>query len=213
MSILSSHAASWYSDKWYRRAWYIWPQAISLLLVGWLFAGALLKPIPWAQPKPQAPPTQPTPPQRPPSPQDETTCLQGNSPGALAACGRLIDKGLVGYYFNRAQIHFRNGAYDWAIQDFSAFIRLNPNSVAALNERGLSYAKKGEYDRAIADYTEAIRLDRVSVGPYINRGSAYEKKGELDKALSDFRAAGSTTASEDIKRVERAIVKDLMTEG
>jgi tetratricopeptide (TPR) repeat protein len=131
----------------------------------------------------------------------------------LAACGRLIDKGLVGYYFNRAQIHFRNGAYDWAIEDFSAFIRLNPNSVAALNERGLSYAKKGEYDRAIADYTEAIRLDRVSVGPYINRGSAYEKKGELDKALSDFRAAGSTAASEDIKRVERAIVKALNDRG
>jgi tetratricopeptide (TPR) repeat protein len=94
----------------------------------------------------------------------------------------------VGYYFNRAQIHFRNRAYDWAIEDFSAFIRLNPNSVAALNERGLSYAKKGEYDRAIADYTEAIRLDRVSVGPYINRGSAYEKKGELGSELINFFA-------------------------
>ena len=219
MSILSSHTASWHSDKWYRWAWYIWPQAISLLLVGWLFAGALIKPIPWAQPKPQAPPTakanppaQPTPP--PPNPErDETTCVQGNLPDTFAACGRLIDKGLVGYYFNRAQINFRNGAYDWAIEDFSAFIRLNPNSVAALNERGLSYAKQGEYDRAIADYTEAIRLDRVSVGPYINRSSAYEKKGELDKALSDFRAVGSTTASEDINRVERAIVKALNDRG
>ena len=46
MSILSSHAASWHSDKWYRRAWYIWPQVASLLLVvGWVFAGVLLKPI------------------------------------------------------------------------------------------------------------------------------------------------------------------------
>jgi hypothetical protein len=53
----------------------------------------------------------------------------------------------------------------------------------------------------------------VSVGPYINRGSAYEKKGELDKALSDFRAAGSTAASEDINRVERAIVKALNDRG
>jgi tetratricopeptide (TPR) repeat protein len=223
MSILSSHAGSWHSDKWYRRAWYIWPQVASLLVVGWVFAGVLLKPVPWAEPQ-----TQPQPPPNPPErytceqrytpgcPQpnrDITACSQGNSRDALDACSRLIDKGLVGYYFNRAQIHFRNRAYDWAIEDFSAFIRLNPNSVAALNERGLSYAKKGEYDRAIADYTEAIRLDRVSVGPYINRGSAYEKKGELDKALSDFRAAGSTTASEDIKRVERAIVKELNDRG
>ena len=72
----------------------------------------------------------------------------------------------------------------------------------------MSYAKKGEYDRAIADYTEAIRLNREPVGPYSNRGSAYEKKGELDKALADFREAqsnGSTTAPEDIKRIEGAI--------
>jgi len=72
----------------------------------------------------------------------------------------------------------------------------------------LSYERKGEYDRAIADYTEAIRLDRGSALSYSNRGSAYEKKGELDKALADFREAqnkGSTTASEDINRLERAI--------
>jgi tetratricopeptide (TPR) repeat protein len=218
MSILPSHAASWHSDKWYRRAWYIWPQAISLLFVGWFFAGALLKPIPWAEPKTQAPPTtkdgpqaQPTTPRSPPSPQpntDVTICSQGSSHDALAACSRLIDKGVVGVYFSRAQIYFRNGDYDRAIADFSAFIRLNPNSVAAFNERGLSYAKKGDYDRAIADYSEAIRLDRGSVLPYSNRGSAYEKKGELDKALADFREAlrhGSTTATEDVNRVEQAI--------
>ena len=108
----------------------------------------------------------------------------------------------------RAQFYFRNGDYDRAIEDFSAFIHKYPNSDEGFNERGLSYAKKGEYDRAIADYTEAIRLNREPVGPYINRGSAYEKKGELDKALADFREAlsnGSTTASEDIKRIEGAI--------
>jgi len=74
----------------------------------------------------------------------------------------------------------------------------------------LSYERKGEYDRAIADYSEVIRLDKGSSSSlwYSNRGSAYEKKGELDKALADFREAqnkGSTTASEDINRLERAI--------
>ena len=126
----------------------------------------------------------------------------------LNACGRLIDKGADWPYFTRAQIYFRNGDYDRAIEDFSAFIHKYPNSDKVFNERGLSYAKKGEYDRAIADYTEAIRLNREPDGPYSNRGSAYEKKGELDKALADFREAlshGSTTASEDIKRIEGAI--------
>src|SRR5262245_50509089 len=262
MSILSSHAGSWYGDKWYRRAWYIWPQVASLLVVGWLFAGVLLKPNPpWAQPKTEAPPTatakppaQPTAPQR--QARDETTCSQGNSPDALAACSRLIEANRLGFYFNRAQIYVRNGDYDRAIADLSEYIHLIPNNAVALTERGLSYAKKGEYDRAIADYTEAIRLshggttasddinrverafvkalndrglsyakkdeydraiadyteairhDRGSALSYSNRGSAYEKKGELDKALADFREAqnnGSTTAPEDINRVERAI--------
>jgi hypothetical protein len=108
----------------------------------------------------------------------------------------------------RARFYFWNGEHDRAIEDFSAFIHQNPDSDKGFNERGSSYAKKGEYDRAIADYSEAIRLNREPVEPYISRGSAYEKKGELDKALADFREAlghGSTTASEDINRIEGAI--------
>ena len=210
MSILSSHAASWHSDKWYRRAWYIWPQVASLLVVGWVFAGVLLKPNPpWAQPEPP----KPTPPERPtPRPDtDEVICwldFRYSRDALLNACGRLIDKGAVWPYLMRAHFYFWNGEHDRAIEDFSAFIHKYPNSDKGFNERGLSYAKKGEYDRAIADYTEAIRLNREPVGPYINRGSAYEKKGELDKALADFREAlshGSTTAPEDIKRIEGAI--------
>jgi tetratricopeptide (TPR) repeat protein len=214
MSILSSHADSWHSDKWYRRAWYIWPQAISLLLIGWLFAGALLKPIPWAppppQPKTQEPPKPPTPPKTSPQ-SDEAICSQSKSANALDACSRLIDAGRTGFYFWRAQIYLRNKDYDRAIEDLSAFIRLNPNNVRALNDRGSSYEIKGEYDKAIADYSEVIRLaDKASSlwVWYTNRGSAYEKKGELDKALADFREAlnnGNTTASEDISRIERAI--------
>ena len=214
MSILSSHAASWHSDKWYRRAWYIWPQVASLLVVGWVFAGVLLKSNPpWAQkpPPPSADSSHPTP---LPDPRlDEAICRGGyghSLDARLNACGHLIGEGADWPYFTRAQIYFRNGDYDRAIEDFSAFIHKYPNSDTGFNERGLSYAKKGEYDRAIADYTEAIRLwlNREPVGPYINRGSAYEKKGELDKALADFREAfshGSAAASEDIKRIEGAI--------
>jgi tetratricopeptide (TPR) repeat protein len=215
MSIRSSHAASWHSDKWYRRAWFIWPQVASLLVVGWVFAGVLLPTAPWAPPEPPKPAQLPPPPKpTPTTPRpntDETICGLSSSYSGdpiLNACGRLIAKGAVWPYFNRAQIYFRNGDYDRAIQDFSAIIQQHPYSEKVFNERGLSYAKKGEYDRAIADYTKAIRLNREPVGPYINRGSAYEKKGELDKALADFREAlshGSTTASEDIKRIEGAI--------
>jgi TPR repeat protein len=37
------HIAFWHYDPWYRRAWIIWPQAVAMLLAGWLLAdrGAL----------------------------------------------------------------------------------------------------------------------------------------------------------------------------
>jgi hypothetical protein len=37
------HIAFWQYDPWYRRAWFIWPQAIAILLAVWLLAdrGAL----------------------------------------------------------------------------------------------------------------------------------------------------------------------------
>ena len=206
MSILSSHAASWHSDKWYRRAWFIWPQVASLLVVGWMFAG--VPNPPWARTEPP----QPTPREPAPRPDtDKVICsldFRYSRDALLNACDRLIDKGAVWPYLMRARFYFWNGEHDRAIEDFSAFIHKYPNSDTGFNERGLSYAKKGEYDRAIVDYTEAIRLNRKPDGPYINRGSAFEKKGELDKALADFREAlshGSTTAPEDIKRIEGAI--------
>jgi hypothetical protein len=147
VSILSSHAASWHSDKWYRRAWYIWPQVASLLVVGWVFAGVLLKPNPpWAQPPP--PPPMPSQPPRPDT--DETICyldLRYSRDEILNACGRLINKGLINKgavwpYLMRARVHFWNEDYDRAIEDFSAFIHQNPYSDNGFNERGLSYAKK-----------------------------------------------------------------------
>src|SRR5262249_51101716 len=160
MNVLSSHAALWHNDRWYRRAWYIWPQTISLLLIGWLFVAPQTETT-----KPQPPsaktqtPRKPRPPAKPTPPQgDETTCAQVNSPDALAACSRLIEANRLGFYFNRAQIYVRNGDYDRAIADLSEYIHLVPNNAVALTERGLSYAKKGEDGHAIADYTEAITL-------------------------------------------------------
>jgi hypothetical protein len=33
------HVAFWQYDPWYRRAWFIWPQLITILLASWLLAG------------------------------------------------------------------------------------------------------------------------------------------------------------------------------
>src|SRR5262249_27896317 len=114
MSVLSSHAVLWHSDRWYRRAWYIWPQTISLLLIGWLFVGELPEPksseAPWAKSQST---TKPPPQQQPAGDEtrNETNCKQGTSRDALSACNHLIDSGRLVFLFSRAQIYFRNGMY------------------------------------------------------------------------------------------------------
>jgi hypothetical protein len=38
--LIERHAALWSSDAWYRRSWVLWPQAVSLLVAGMIWAGA-----------------------------------------------------------------------------------------------------------------------------------------------------------------------------
>lgn len=33
--VAALHVAFWQYDPWYRRAWFIWPQAIAILLAAW----------------------------------------------------------------------------------------------------------------------------------------------------------------------------------
>jgi tetratricopeptide (TPR) repeat protein len=121
----------------------------------------------WRQPP--APPE----PQRQTWPQPdsyETICLESDSGNALNACTRLIDGGQTGFYFWRAQIYFTNGNYDRAIEDLSAFIRLNPNwSALSYYNRGSAYEKKGELEKALTDFREALNRGSTKVSEDINR--------------------------------------------
>ncbi|MBR1090326.1 sel1 repeat family protein [Bradyrhizobium manausense] len=47
------HGAFWQYDPWYRRAWYVWPQATAILFAGWLLVGLPPAAVPlgtWAKP-------------------------------------------------------------------------------------------------------------------------------------------------------------------
>src|ERR1700751_4116371 len=49
------HVAFWQYDPWYRRAWMVWPQAVAILLAGWLVVGLPQSQAPvstgnWAKP-------------------------------------------------------------------------------------------------------------------------------------------------------------------
>jgi tetratricopeptide (TPR) repeat protein len=94
----------------------------------------------------------------------------------------------------RAALYRTQKEFDKALADYSAIIKLDPQSALAFNNRGYTRMDKGEVDKAIADYTEAIRLDPKYVLAYQNRARAYEKKGDTDKAKADRAKAKELSA-------------------
>jgi tetratricopeptide (TPR) repeat protein len=86
-------------------------------------------------------------------------------------------------------VAFHTRGNDRAIADFDEAIKLDPEFVNPLNDRGLAYFKKGQLDRAIADYDQALKLRRFYLDARLNRALAYQGKGEYDRAIQDYDEA------------------------
>ncbi len=68
-------------------------------------------------------------------------------------------------------------------------IRLKPDYVAALYNRGNTRRKKGDLDGAITDCSEAIRLKPDHARAFNNRGLARAGKSDLEGAMEDYNEA------------------------
>jgi tetratricopeptide (TPR) repeat protein len=68
-------------------------------------------------------------------------------------------------------------------------LRLKPNYVEALNNRGITYDHKGQYDAAMADYDHAIQIDPTDADVFRNRASLHRRKGEYDLSIPDATEA------------------------
>ena len=78
---------------------------------------------------------------------------------------------------------------DKQIELYSEILELDPNSAAALINRGVTYDNKGNHNQAIEDYDEAIRINPKYAEAYYNRGTAYLHKGNCDQAIKDYDEA------------------------
>ncbi len=92
-------------------------------------------------------------------------------------------------YFQRAYAYYDKGDSARAITEFSAALRLAPDSYGIYVGRGLAYALAHRWPEAIADYSEAIRLDPDSASTYIHRGYAYYNLEERAQAIADYTHA------------------------
>ena len=78
---------------------------------------------------------------------------------------------------------------DEKLRFYSNAIRVQPDYVAAFNNRGNARREKGDMEGALQDFNEAIRLmPRLAIA-FSNRGNARRDKGDLEGALQDYNEA------------------------
>jgi hypothetical protein len=89
---------------------------------------------------------------------------------------------------HRAKLRHAKGDFAGALADFDAELRLRPDDVDTLLNRGSSLGAMGRTTEALADYERVMRLAPREAGPYINRALLL---GDADPeaAIADFSAA------------------------
>ncbi len=92
-------------------------------------------------------------------------------------------------YLLRGDQSAANEAYAQAILDYTAAIRLQPDSAEAYNNRGYAYYWHYETANAIADYTQAIALRPTYAYAYNNRCAAYMASSQPARAIEDCNQA------------------------
>ena len=78
---------------------------------------------------------------------------------------------------------------DRAIAFFGEGIEQNPRDAAAMNYRGILFAKKGDTDAALAEHARAMKANPDDYWAYVLRGKLYQKLGKRDEAIADFQTA------------------------
>ena len=194
--LASVHQAHWRYDSWYRRAWFVWPQAGALLAILMIFdpsQPASAPAAPWAKPTGQSseqPKQPPSPPQQPQQQQqqsqqpqapannqapaatavskaDQDACSSNDANTALVACNRIIETVAQNDPYLADAYFFRARARD----------------------------AKGQPDLAIEDLTKSIAIRPGAYGSLNYRGALYRNKKQYDLAIADFIASSKLNPS------------------
>lgn len=91
--------------------------------------------------------------------------------------------------YDRGHAKWEAKAYDAAIEDCTAALRLNPEFAEAFNRRATASMGKGDYIAAIADFDSAVHLEPEYTAAYFNRGLAHTQMGHYDAAMTDYNTA------------------------
>jgi len=119
----------------------------------------------------------------------------------FAFCTATARADEAGDLLKRGDSYYQNRDYDKAIADYTTALRIKPNYVEALFNRGRAYYEKYfsaesknksidremdlVLDRAITDFTDTLKIKPDHYEVLLWRGWAYYEKYDLDKAKAD----------------------------
>src|SRR3954447_11055705 len=156
--LIGLHQAFWNYDPWYRRAWYVWPQALSLTALIFVLAPGSASPpaAPWVKPLPPPPPQS----------ADHQLCMnaaadfvqRGQACDRLIKLGQLTGPELAEAYFGRAYMEHRTNLIDPAVEDYTEVLKHNPRSYTAYINRGVLHMAKNNLDAALRDLDSSIKI-------------------------------------------------------
>lgn len=111
--------------------------------------------------------------------------------GKVSALGINISKMEIEAerFLNQGMADFKNGQYQFAIENFSKAIRMETGYADAYVKRGATYTILKQYQDAIEDLNKAIKLKSDNAQFYFARGFAYFSSGQYQQALDDYNKA------------------------
>jgi tetratricopeptide (TPR) repeat protein len=124
---------------------------------------------------------------------------------AIAACTTLIERNAEPGERERAP-HLKpprraqsdKREYDRALADYNEALRLVPNSVVFLVDRGNVWLNKKDPNRAFADFERAVMLEPMNAGAYNGRALAWWEKGDLRAAWLDLEQAAKLAPTDQV---------------
>jgi tetratricopeptide (TPR) repeat protein len=88
--------------------------------------------------------------------------------------------------FIKANEALSAGAFDYAIDQYTYALQINPDFAEAYNNRGVAHIESGNPYDALLDYQEALNLNPDYHECRLNRAFAYEKIAQYRLALSEL---------------------------
>jgi tetratricopeptide (TPR) repeat protein len=73
-----------------------------------------------------------------------------------------------------------------AIGSFEAAMKLNPEFVDGMINRGFAHYQLGEYDAALKDYAAALKINPKAANAFNNRGLVYYQQKKYNEAVGEF---------------------------